>query len=97
MEDLRESNNVRKKNRIGLITWIRLNLKNLTNLAVLSLIMFVICFPSLVCKYIGLWFNGIYSSITENVTLNHYQWGVILVSVLVFVIARWIYNKGNIN
>ena len=94
MDDLRESNSVKKQKRFNLFNWIIINYKNIKSLFMLSIIIMIIFFPHVVGYYIGLWVNNMISSFfSGGVSLTYEQWGAFLITSIVFVFVRWLYRK----
>ena len=95
MEDLRKDYNVQKNKRsINLNNWWRSNNSFFKLLLLLGIITLIILRPDLIGLYTGIWFNNLYTSFTNNVTITSSDWYLILITISTFLILYKILNTN---
>jgi len=87
MEDLRKDYNVQKRKRsIDLFNWWRSNQYILKFALIIGLVSFILLKPDLIGHYTGKWFNELYVSFMNNMTITSDNWYLILISISTFFI-----------
>lgn len=90
MKDLRDNYNVKKNNPNRTFRFLSgLKVRKLYRFLGILLILLVVFYPSVVGRYLGDWFDSLYSSIEKEISVKSEDWYVIIVtSVVIFIMVK---------